>query len=44
MYPTQAMENTPVGGGSMRSKIIRILLSGATLVSLLWAAGAKWKV
>jgi hypothetical protein len=28
----------------MRAKIIRILLSGATLASLLAAAGAKWKV
>jgi len=28
----------------MRAKISRILLSSATLASLLMAAGAKWKV
>jgi len=28
----------------MREKIVRILISSATLASLLWAAGAaKWK-
>jgi hypothetical protein len=38
------MGKTSLGGGSMRAKISRILLSGATLASLLMAAGAKWKV
>lgn len=28
----------------MRSKILRILYTGATLATLLMAAGAKWKV
>jgi hypothetical protein len=28
----------------MRAKVIRILISGATLASLLAAAGAKWRV
>jgi hypothetical protein len=44
MYPTRRMGKTQLGGGSMRAKISRILLSGATLASLLMAAGAKWKV
>jgi hypothetical protein len=44
MYPARRMGKTRRGGGSMRAKISRILLSGATLASLLMAAGAKWKV
>jgi len=28
----------------MRSRLLRILFSGATLATLLLAAGAKWKV
>jgi hypothetical protein len=35
---------SPQGGGVMRAKMIRILISGASLASLLMAAGAKWKV
>jgi hypothetical protein len=32
------------GGGVMRTKIVRILISGAALATMLMAAGAKWKV
>jgi hypothetical protein len=32
------------GGGVMRAKIVRILISGAALATMLMAAGAKWKV
>jgi hypothetical protein len=31
------------GGGVMRTKIVRILISGAALATMLMAAGAKWK-
>ena len=43
IYPTRRMGKTRRGGGSMRAKISRILLSGATLASLLMVAGVKWK-
>jgi hypothetical protein len=32
------------GGDVMRAKIVRILISGAALATMLMAAGAKWKV
>jgi hypothetical protein len=32
------------GGGLMRTKLVRILISGAALATMLMAAGAKWKV
>jgi hypothetical protein len=35
---------TEQGGGAMRTKIVRILISGAALATMLMAAGAKWKV
>jgi hypothetical protein len=37
-------QDSDQGGGVMRAKMIRILISGASLASLLMAAGAKWKV
>jgi hypothetical protein len=35
---------TEQGGGVMRAKVVRILISGAALATMLMAAGAKWKV
>jgi hypothetical protein len=32
------------GGDVVRTKIVRILISGAALATMLLAAGAKWKV
>jgi hypothetical protein len=37
-------ENARQGGGVMRAKFVRILISGAALATMLMAAGAKWKV
>jgi hypothetical protein len=37
-------DNDGQGGGVMRAKIVRILISGAALATMLMAAGAKWKV
>jgi hypothetical protein len=36
--------NAGQGGDVMRAKIVRILISGAALATMLMAAGAKWKV
>jgi hypothetical protein len=41
---TTHVENARQGGGVMRAKIVRILISGAALATMLMAAGAKWKV
>jgi hypothetical protein len=41
---TTHVENAGQGGGVMRAKIVRILISGAALATMLMAAGAKWKV
>jgi len=39
-----ALPILPAGGDRMRTKLLRIVYSGAALATLLLAAGAKWKV
>jgi hypothetical protein len=45
MYAERPTRTIPgQGGGVMRAKVVRILISGAALATMLMAAGAKWKV
>jgi hypothetical protein len=44
MCPESGVSILAAGGDRMRTKVLRILYSGAALATLLLAAGAKWKV